>query len=318
METQSFRECIVDFAEQREDPVSRTVWLESQNHNQLLELLSNQLEIIRSAFSKYGTGNYQIQGKTDRGVDVAAFEDSDGGRLLTAVQVKSHREIIDKNKSVITTVKTQFGEAMAAHGNSLGCFVVLLCGNAEVETVTNAARAICNTYLTAQNVRVIKPRHAARFLRLPGSKLRAMIEARLLQRDPVIRALQNSCEPVRLMTLALLLALFETAITENCLNVALRDALPRAKAIYNINVDDETRPDFDDAMAFDTVDDLAGQRDEAAQSLRLSLSQDHLWLSAVLDRMSRHSITASEAIEQLWHLLSGSCSGDVEERDDDD
>lgn len=168
----------------REASDDETAELERISHDQICIKISDQLGTILDSFEKYGHISYVVQGPRDQGVDVILKETKeDEAETYIALQVKSYREVADKDSDLSKQLKAGLFDAQSKYGSGLRRYYILLFGHSKKHF--KRISAITNEFSNNKIVRVINPRFLRTFIDLPSSTLSAVVDRYLSDEDYV-------------------------------------------------------------------------------------------------------------------------------------
>lgn len=162
---------------------TQTAELSELSHDDVCRAVQDKIEFFLGAFEKYKHTAYVVQGPRDNGVDVllkGSLKDDELDRYV-ALQVKSYKELADRDAGVTKDLKTGIFDATASYGESLERYYILLCGDAKKHA--KRIQAISNEFSKSKLARVIGPRHIKGFLDMPGSTMAAVVDRHLSEED---------------------------------------------------------------------------------------------------------------------------------------
>jgi hypothetical protein len=168
----------------REATNDETAELEYLSHDEICTKISDQLCTILDSFEKYGHISYVVQGPRDQGVDILLKETKlDEPETYIALQVKSYREVADKESDLSKQLKAGLFDAGSKYGSGLQRYYILLFGHSKIHF--KRISAITNEFSNNKLVRVITPRFLQTFINLPSSTLSAVVDRYLSDEDYV-------------------------------------------------------------------------------------------------------------------------------------
>lgn len=168
----------------REATHDETAELEELNHDEICAKVSDQLGVILDSFQKYGHISYVVQGPRDQGVDILLKETKDDEpETYIALQVKSYREIADKDSDLSKQLKAGLFDAKSKYGDGLQRYYILLFGHSKIHN--KRISAIANEFSNTKLARVITPRFLRTFIHMPSSTLSAVVDRYLSDEDYV-------------------------------------------------------------------------------------------------------------------------------------
>lgn len=154
------------------------------NHDELCRIISDQIHTLLDSFEKYRHISYVVQGPRDQGVDVLLKgSNEDEPEKYIALQVKSYKEIADKDSDLAKQLKAGLYDARSVYGEALQRYYILLFGDASKHF--KRITALTNEFARGEQVRVIGPRDLFTFLHLPPSTLSAIVDRQLSDDDYV-------------------------------------------------------------------------------------------------------------------------------------
>jgi hypothetical protein len=138
-------------------------------------------------FKNTNTSRTLYRGPRDQGVDVLlkGAGDDEPDKYI-ALQVKSYREIDDKDNDLAKVLKAGYLDADSAYKPRLQRYYILLFGDA----IKHQKRldAITGEFTKQSAIRVISPRSLITFLELPASTIAAVVDRYLSDEDYVRKA----------------------------------------------------------------------------------------------------------------------------------
>lgn len=155
------------------------------SHDELCRAVLERIDLLLNAFEKYQHISYLVQGPRDNGVDVllkGTVREDEPERFF-GVQVKSYAELEDRKNELAQKLKAGLHDARNSYGDSMERYYILLCGDAKSHE--KRIFAITNEFAKTKIVRVIGPRHAMAFLRMPTSTIAAVVDRHLSDEDYV-------------------------------------------------------------------------------------------------------------------------------------
>lgn len=184
---------------------SETQQLSSMSHDEICRIIQDKLDQLLNSFEKYRHISYMVQGPRDNGVDVLlkSSQMEDEPEKYFALQVKSHKEVEDRDNGITQKLKAGWVDAQNSYGNGLTRYYILLFGDA----VKHERRisAITNEFSKLKRVRVIGPRHLMAFLDMPQSTVAAIVDRHLSEEDYVRKQARREAASYRPMNLFFLL-----------------------------------------------------------------------------------------------------------------
>lgn len=170
---------------------SETEQLSSMSHDEICRAIQDKLDQLLGSFEKYRHISYMVQGPRDNGVDVLlkGTLTQDQPEKFFALQVKSHKEVEDRENGLSQKLKAGLVDAQNSYGDNLERYYILLFGDA----VKHEKRisAITNEFSKTKRVRVIGPRHLLAFLNMPHSTIAAVVDRHLSEEDFVRKQARN-------------------------------------------------------------------------------------------------------------------------------
>lgn len=188
------------------------------SHDDICRAVQEQIDLLLGAFEKYHHIAYMVQGPRDNGVDVllkGTLQEDEPERFF-GIQVKSYKELDDRNNDLAQKLKAGLVDASHSYGDSLTRYYILLCGDAKAHA--KRISGITNEFAKSRLARVIGPRHIMAFLRMPASTVAAVVDRHLSEEDYVRKMARHEAAGYRARELYFVLA---------CVCWALRNATDR-------------------------------------------------------------------------------------------
>ena len=171
----------------RAAPSKQTAIFATLTHDEVCIAIKDKIDKLLGAFEKYRHIAYVVQGPRDNGVDVLlkGSEADDAPEKYFGLQIKSHNELEDRKNELTQKLKAGYFDAKNAYPNLLERYYILLCGDAEKHW--KRITAITNEFVKNRDVRVIGPREAYAFIKMPFSTVAAVVDRHLSEDDYVRR-----------------------------------------------------------------------------------------------------------------------------------
>ena len=168
----------------KSDPIE-TAELVSLNHDQVCQKVQDQIGILLDCFEKYQHISYLVQGPRDQGVDVLLKGGADDEpEKYIAIQIKSYKEIADKDSDLSKQLKAGLFDATQRYDDAMQRYYILLCGDSKKHF--KRISALTNEFSRTKNVRVIEPREIHAFIALSPATIGAIVD-RHLSKDDYVR-----------------------------------------------------------------------------------------------------------------------------------
>jgi hypothetical protein len=159
--------------------------LANYSHDDLCRQIEENIHSLLDSFEKYKHIAYLVQGPRDQGVDVLlkGRRSEEDRYTYVALQVKSYREVEDRDEKLSQKLKAGLVDATSTYGEALDRYYILLFGDAKKHE--KRISAITAEFTKQEKVRVIGPRDLLAFLRLPDATIGAVVDRHLGQEDYV-------------------------------------------------------------------------------------------------------------------------------------
>lgn len=166
---------------------SQTPRLAAYNHDELCRKIEDQIELMLDSFRKYQHISHMVQGPRDQGVDVLlkSLDDPSEGERYVGIQVKSFKEVANKENDLSKQLKSGYFDAKDRYGCGLSRYYILLAGDSRLHA--KRMDAITNEFAKTKDVRVINSRYLLTFLDMPQSTVAAVVDRHLSEEDYVRR-----------------------------------------------------------------------------------------------------------------------------------
>lgn len=170
-----------------------TEWLSTFSHDKLCVEVQEKVEILLDSFEKYRHIAYNIQGPRDNGVDILlkVTHQEDEPERFVGLQVKSYRELEDRENGLSQKLKAGWVDAENHYGEKLWRYYVLLFGDAVMHAKRVAA--ITCEFAPSKRIRVIGPRNLTAFLKLSAASVSALVDRHLSAEDFVRKKARLEC-----------------------------------------------------------------------------------------------------------------------------
>ncbi len=178
------KKLIYQFMQYKRSSLDDTKTFEKLPHNnKLCPKVQQQLEHIFSAFQKYRTITYDIQGFKDEGTDIVIRLSEEEKAYYICFQIKSENDL--KNKTYLNDIKGQYADTINHYNNDLLDYYILLCCNGKSNK--NKVRMIEASLGKLANVHVIESEFVLTFLKLGLLQIDAFIKSKIGSQDIIMR-----------------------------------------------------------------------------------------------------------------------------------
>lgn len=282
----------------REATDDETAEFECFSHDEICIKIANQLGTILDSFEKYGHISYVVQGPRDQGVDILLKETKeDEPETYIALQVKSYREVADKESDLSKLLKAGLFDATSKYGFGLRRYYILLFGHSKKHF--KRISAITNEFSNNKIARVITPRFLRTFINMPPSTLTAVVDRYLSDEDYVRKMACSEVAGYNEAELRLILICLSWAFNN------LSDELPmnffeedgRITEFINIYGSDE----FDKAMS--RFNDRDFEVYAEPHSIRLRTEYFRAIRALYFDIQVRYDENTDELLDHLFEFL---------------
>jgi len=163
------------------------------SHDAVCAKVQAQIELMLDSFSKYQNISHVVQGPRDQGVDVLLRGSlPDEPEKYVGIQVKSFKEIADKQSDLSKLLKAAYFDAKSTYGDQLTRYYILLCGDARVHKLRLGA--IANEFSKEARCRVVHPREILAFIEMPAETIYAFVDRHLSDEDFVRKQAREEVE----------------------------------------------------------------------------------------------------------------------------
>jgi hypothetical protein len=313
----SYSEIVSDLLQaRRAEPSATAIFRDLKHDKDLCPSLRNKVDEIFSAFEKYHTITYDIQGLKDKGTDVLLTEWVEGVKEFVCFQVKGEDDLAQKD--YLKTLKAQFFDTQNTYGSKLKHYYIVVCyslvsedenGELRIDKArSEKVKNIIRDFAAEDRVRVIEPGFAAWFLGLSKVQIDVIIRTRFGNDDIVFKEARHLVAGLEITEKLLLIFILWLNFYHNKPTVTVDD-ITRSQFIRRMHLliaeDIKHLYDFDRQIAYD-LEILSNQFLESdGEGFSLSVQAVEPLAILMLDGSVRYDHHDDGLLEYMLRILSG-------------
>jgi hypothetical protein len=214
----------------RRTSIAATSWFRDLKHDRdLCPRVETRLQELLDYYAKYQAIFNNVQGPRDRGSDVILRYnlaiDGAGQEQVAVFQVKSYDDV--NEKTYLKNLKSQYFDAQDKYGDNLERYFILVCTD---QSRHQRQLAAVGSEMSKGNIRVIEPRYAYTFLKLPSEIFSATADRFLRKEDYVHKEARNEIVGYPVTQLALILHALVAHLDQGFERFVPEELLPKISA----------------------------------------------------------------------------------------